>query len=263
MSPNPAVRPSSPRPRRRAVATAALSTSAVLALAACSSGASGSTGGSSSDAPFVAVMVQGYTTPPDPDINYDGPGLSIIENTYEGLVAYEDGAVEPTVVPELATGWTVSDDGLTYTFELRDGVTFHDGTAFDSAAVRSSIERRVAVDGGPAYMVADIVGVETPDDLTVELTLEAPSSAFLDYLASPFGLKIISPTVLAEQAGDDLAQTYLTTHDAGTGPYELTTAETGERYELTAFDGYWGEAPELGLVEIRIAENASSTQLQL
>lgn len=250
--------------RTRTAAAAATAVAGLLALTAC--GQSGTVGDSTAgggDDTFTAVMLTGYTTPPDPDVNYDGPGLNIIENTYEGLVAYADGVEEPTIVPELAEEWTVSDDGLTYTFTLRSGVTFHDGTELTSEAVKASFERRTQVDAGPAYMVGDVVSVETPDDLTAVVTLTAPNAAFLDYLASPFGVKLISPTVLADEAGDDFAQTYLTTHDAGTGPYELTGVETGERYELTAYDGYWGDAPELTSVEIQVAENASSAQLQL
>lgn len=258
MSPSPARR----RPRTLLLALPALT--GLLALTACGqSGTLGSTGAGGGDDVFTAVMLTGYTTPPDPDVNYDGPGLNIIENTYEGLVAYQDGTESPEIVPELAEDWTVSDDGLTYTFTLRDGVTFHDGTAFTSAAVQKSFERRTQVDAGPAYMVGDVVSVETPDDLTAVITLSAPNQAFLDYLASPFGVKMISPTVLDEQAGDDFAQTYLTSHDAGTGPYELTGVQTGERYELTAYDGYWGDAPELTDIELQVAENASAAQLQL
>jgi len=69
--------------------------------------------------------------------------------------------------------------------------------------------------------------------------------------------------VLEEEAGDDFAQTYLTTHDAGTGPYELTSVETGVSYELTAAEGYWGDAPEFETVEMEISDNASATQLRL
>lgn len=261
MSPSTTGRTDRPRTRRLAAA-GATALAGLLALTACGqSGTVASTDGGADT--FVAVLLTGYTTPPDPDVNYDGPGLNIIENTYEGLVAYQDGVETPTIVPELAESWTVSDDGLTYTFALRDGVTFHDGTAFTSEAVATSFERRTQVDSGPAYMVADVASVETPDDLTAVVTLTAPNSAFLDYLASPFGVKMISPTVLAEQGGDDVAQTYLTTHDAGTGPYELTGVETGERYDLTAYDGYWGDAPALTSVELQIAENASAAQLQL
>ncbi|GAB2888338.1 ABC transporter substrate-binding protein [Streptomyces mayteni] len=234
---------------------------AALALTGCAADRPGASGGGGDV--FTAAIVQTYTTPPDPDVNYDGPGLNIIQNAYEGLVKYQDGVDEADVVPSLATDWTVSEDGLTYAFALRDDVTFHDGTPLTSAAVAASVERRAQVDGGPAYMTADVVDVATPDDHTAVLTLAAPNSAFLDYLASPFGLKIISPTVLDEQAGDDFAQAYLTAHDAGTGPYELTAAETGVRYELTAYDDYWGDAPAFTTVQLKISENASATQLEL
>lgn len=266
MSPSTAQHPTRPRRRTRTTVASASALVGLLTLTACGQSgtvASGSGSDGDGDDTFVAVMLTGYTTPPDPDVNYDGPGLNVIENTYEGLVAYEDGSEAPTIVPELAEQWTVSDDGLTYTFTLREGVTFHDGTALTSAAVAASFERRTQVDSGPAYMVGDVTSVQTPDDLTAVVTLAAPNAAFLDYLASPFGVKMISPTVLEEQAGDDFAQTYLTTHDAGTGPYELTAVETGERYALTAYGDYWGEAPEITSVELQVAENASSAQLQL
>ncbi|MGO4430132.1 ABC transporter substrate-binding protein, partial [Streptomyces sp. MCAF7] len=101
----------------------------VLALTGCSAGQAGAAG---DEDVFTAAVVQTYTTPPDPDINYDGPGLNIIQNTYEGLVKYEDGTGTAKIVPALASAWKVSKDGLTYTFTLRDGVTFHDGTPLTS-----------------------------------------------------------------------------------------------------------------------------------
>jgi len=262
-STTPTPRTAFSRPRRARILTGiALGAAAAIALTGCSAASSDSFGSADSDS-FKVVVLQGYSTPPDPDVNYDGPGLNIIESTYEGLVAYADGEATAEIVPELATEWSVSDDNLTYTFALREGVTFHDGTDFTADAVVDSFARRTAVDGGPAYMVGDVTSVTAVDDYTVEVTLAAPNSAFVDYLASPFGLKIISPTVLEEEAGDDFAQTYLTTHDAGTGPYELTSVETGVSYELTAAEGYWGDAPEFETVEMEISDNASAAQLRL
>ncbi|WEO76367.1 ABC transporter substrate-binding protein [Cryobacterium sp. SO2] len=250
------------RPQKAALLTGLAAVTA-LTLAGCSSASSTDSFGSAGADSLTVVSLQAYSTPPDPDVNYDGPGLNIIENTYEGLVAYKDGEATAEIVPELATDWTLSDDSLTYTFTLREGVTFHDGTEFNADAVVASFERRTDVDGGPAYMVGDVTAVTPVDDYTVEVTLAAPNSAFVDYLASPFGLKIISPTVLADEAGDDFAQTYLTTHDAGTGPYELSAVDTGVSYELTAADDYWGDAPEFTTVNIEISDNASATQLRL
>jgi peptide/nickel transport system substrate-binding protein len=265
MSPTPfsrTERPTAARPRT-AVLITGLATVTALALAGCSASSATDSFGSGASDSLTVVITQTYTTPPDPDTNYDGPGLNIIESTYEGLVAYQDGSDTAEIVPELATDWSLSEDGLTYTFTLREGVTFHDGTEFTADAVVASFERRTAVDGGPAYMVGDVTAVTPVDDYTVEVTLAAPNSAFVDYLASPFGLKMISPTVLADEAGDDFAQTYLTTHDAGTGPYELADVETGVSYELTAAADYWGDAPEFDTVTIEISDNASASQLRL
>jgi peptide/nickel transport system substrate-binding protein len=259
----------SPTPRRtratrlhtRVLTAAALVAASALALTACAPSAGGDSFASGDT--FKVVMLGNYSTPPDPDVNYDGPGLNIIQNTYEGLVAYEDGSTTANIVPKLATDWTLSDDSLTYTFDLREDVTFHDGTDFDADAVIASFERRTAVDAGPAYMVGDVTAVTAVDDHTVEVTLAAPNSAFLDYLASPFGVKMISPTVLKEQAGDDFSQTYLTDADAGTGPYELGSVTTGESYQLTAYDKYWGDKPEFSTIDLTLSENASAVQLQL
>ncbi|RMB81501.1 hypothetical protein CTZ28_34410 [Streptomyces shenzhenensis] len=254
--------PAGPRalPVRHGRGARAALAATVLALTGCSAAQSGAAAGTDV---FTAAVVQTYTTPPDPDINYDGPGLNIIQNTYEGLVKYQDGSETAKIVPSLASSWKVSKDGLTYTFTLRDGVTFHDGTPLTAAAVAAAVERRASVDGGPAYMTADVTGVTTPDEHTAVLTLKAPDSAFLDYLASPFGLKLISPTALKQHAGGDHAQTWLTTHDAGTGPYELTAARTGSHYELTAYKDYWGTKPTFGTVDLEISQNASGAQLEL
>ncbi|MFJ3671412.1 ABC transporter substrate-binding protein [Streptomyces sp. NPDC090106] len=247
-------------PRRTAQAGLAALVATGLTLTGCSAAATGAAGGTDV---FTAAVVQTYTTPPDPDVNYDGPGLNIVQNTYEGLVKYQDGSETAKIVPSLASSWKVSKDGLTYTFTLRDGVTFHDGTPLTSAAVAAAVARRAAVDGGPAYMTAGVSKVTTPDEHTAVLTLKSRDSAFLDYLASPFGLKLISPTALKAHAGKDHAQTWLTTHDAGTGPYELTAAKTGTSYELTAYEDYWGSEPGFTTVDLEISQNASAAQLEL
>ncbi len=83
---------------------------------------------------------------------------------------------------------------------------------------------RLAVNQGPAYMVTDIESVTTQGDYGVTITLKAPNSAFLDYLACPYGPRMLSPEGLKKNAGTDNAQNYLTNHDLGTGPYTLTDA---------------------------------------
>ena len=118
---------------------------------------------------------------------------------------------------------------MVFTFKLREGVKFHDGTPFTSAAVKASFDRRVAVNQGPAYMVKDVASVTTQGDYGVTITLKAPNSAFLDYLACPYGPRILSPEGLKKNAGADNAQGYLTNHDLGTGPFTRTAAEVGSK----------------------------------
>jgi peptide/nickel transport system substrate-binding protein len=141
-------------------------------------------------------------------------------------------------------------------------VKFHDGTPFTAAAVKASFDRRAAVNQGPAYMVADIDSVTTQGDYDVTVTLKAPNSAFLDYLACPYGPRMLSPEGLAKNAGTDHAQGYLTTHDLGTGPYTLTAAEVGSKYQLTAFGDYWGTKPYFEKVELPVITDVSAQQLQ-
>ncbi|MCC2316714.1 ABC transporter substrate-binding protein [Cellulomonas chengniuliangii] len=261
--------PRTMRRRQAARLPLALLTVGTLLLSGCAGGESSGGGGGSNAAPTDGVLRLGVLNdigqPPDPDVYYSGNGLAITTNAYEGLVRYEAGNHdEATIVPSLAESWEVSSDFTEYTFVLRKGVTFHDGTAFDSSAVEASFQRRLAVDAGPAYMVQDVADVEEIDSHTVRITLAEPNSAFLDYLASPYGPRMISPTVITEQAGDDFAQTYLSTTSAGTGPYVLTKAVVGEGYELTYFEDHWaGLEPVFTTVKLPVYTEISAMQLEL
>lgn len=200
--------------------------------------------------------------PPDPDVYYANNGLAITLNAYEGLVQYKNASAKPEIAPRLATSWTVSPDNTLYTFKLRSGVTFHDGTEFNSAAVKASFDRRLAVKGGPAYMVQGAT-VTTPDRLTVVIKLAESNAAFLDYLASPYGPKMLSPTGLAKNAGTDHAQTYLQTKDLGTGPYELTDAQVGTKYTMTQYPKYWGTMAPFKTVVLPVYQDVSALELAL
>lgn len=247
------------------VGVIAVGATLTLALAGCSSGTptSGDDGGSG--APTDGVLTVGLLgdigQPPDPDIYYANNGTAIMINAYEGLVQYENNTDQVKIAPRLAESWEVNPTNDVYTFHLREGVTFHDGTPFTSAAVDVAFKRRIAVKGGAAYMVEAVKSVETPDDHTAVITLNEPNTAFLSYLASPFGPKMESPEGLAANAGSDDAQTYLSTHDLGTGPYMLTAAQTGVKYELTQYDGYWGPKSPFTKIELPVYTDNSALEL--
>ena len=252
--------------RLRAAVAAAAAAVAAAALAACGTSSGGAGPVATAAAPTNGVLKLGFNAdpgqPPDPDVYYAGNGLALTTNLYEGLVRYSDGAAA-TVVPDLATSWSVNAAHTVYTFHLRHGVTFHDGTPFTSAAVQADFERRLAVNGGPAYMAMGVKSFATPDQYTSVITLKAPNSAFLDELASPYGVRMISPTGLAKYAGKDHAQTYLTTHDLGTGPYTLTQAKVDSRYVMKFYPGYWGGKPTFTEVDFTVYTDTSAMQLAL
>lgn len=122
----------------------------------------------------------------------------ILMNVYDGLTRYKDGTLE--VEPALAESWEISDDSLTYTFKLREGVEFHDGTPLNAEAVKFNFDRMLDEDHpyhetGPfplAFYFSAVDEVTAVDDLTVAFKLKEPFAPFLSNLAYPTGL-IVSP----------------------------------------------------------------------
>jgi peptide/nickel transport system substrate-binding protein len=252
--------------RRAAPAYAAGVLAAVLALAGCGSSSGGGSATASSK-PTGRTLNLSFLQDPgtgatDPDIYYAGQGIVLQDNIYQGLLQYQGGTSKPEIIPDLATSWTVAKNNTVFTFKLRPGVKFHDGTTFTSAAIEPSFQRRAAVGQGPAYMVQGVASVQPQGADQVTITLKAPNPDFLAYLAAPYGPRMMSPTGLAAHAGSDHGQTYLRTHDLGTGPYELTEARIGSAYQLKAFGGYWGPAPYFKTVNLPVIDDSSSQQLQ-
>jgi peptide/nickel transport system substrate-binding protein len=250
---------------RRATARAAVASIAALALAACGS-SSGTSSTAASKPPAGRVLNLSFLQDPgtgatDPDVYYAGQGIILQDNIYQGLLRYKPGTATPTIVPDLATSWTVAKNYTVYTLELRHGVLFHDGTPFTSAAVAPSFKRRLAVGQGPAYMVLG-ASVTTQGPYQVTITLKSPNPNFPAYLASAYGPRMMSPAGLAAHAGSDNDQTYLRAHDLGTGPYELADAKIGSMYRMKAYPRYWGPKPYFTTVNLPVIDDSSSQQLQ-
>lgn len=198
----------------------------------------------------------------DPATFYSVEGDDLILAVYDTLLTYKPDSSE--LEPSLATSWEVSPDGKTYTFELREGVTFHDGTPLDSEAVKASFEREIALKGGPSYMLAQVDSMETPDPQTFVVHLTQPVSAFLDYNASMYGPHIVSPTAVKENEVDgDLASKWLSENEAGTGPYELASYKPAGPFVLKRYDDYWGEPAKTENIEISVVPSVGDQILQL
>jgi len=206
-----------------------------------------------------------YAQPEDPKtldpINTDiAEAVHVLTNVFDTLVTYHDETME--IVPALAKSWEHSDDGLAWTFHLRQGVTFHDGTPLTSEAVKVSLERLILPEHPllfdkvrpyrSAYNVID--KVQTPDDRTVVLRLKNPSAILLANLAM-FPASILSPTAL-KQYGASTAE-----HPVGTGPFRFVKWSRDQRLVTAAFDSHWRGRPKIDqLIFVPVKENATRVQ---
>lgn len=240
----------------RTAATALLVIAAITIAGGC-----GSSSGGGKDATLNTAYSQDPTGGLDPDQFYDIEGESAMLGVYEGLLRYKPGTTQ--LAPSLATSWTVSRDGKTYTFKLRPNVKFHDGTPLTSAAVKQAFERRIKLKGGPSYMLEPVASISTPNPQTFVVRLKRPSSPFLDFMASMYGPKIISPKALRDHDGGDGAKAYLQSHAVGTGPLRLQSYKPGQALVLTRFDGYWGKPAASKTVRIAINPSIGDQLLQL
>ena len=141
-----------------------------------------------------------------------------------------DVAPDLTLVPQLATGWTVSEDGLTVDLTLREGVKFHDGTDFTAEAVKANIERYLTLeDSVRKSEIASITEVEVLDPQHVRLHLSAPDAPLLAQLADRAGI-MLSPATLDGDVG---------AHPVCAGPFQFKSRVAQDRIELVKFPDYW------------------------
>ena len=197
----------------------------------------------------------------DPDVFYGVEGDSLLLSVYNTLVTYAPGTTR--IIPDLATSWTISPDGKTYTFYLRRGVKFHDGTAFNAQAVKINFERRIELKQAVSYMVANITSMDTPTPYTFVVHLKQRNNAFLNYMASMYGPKIVSPTGLRIHAGKNHAMSWLSSHEDGSGPYELVAYRPGDEYVLERFNKYWGPKPYFSRIVIDVVPDISTAELEV
>jgi peptide/nickel transport system substrate-binding protein len=196
--------------------------------------------GAASDPKTLYVLTPVDTQTLDPAVNYDFSGGFFLINCYEGLVKAE-GSTEAKIVPALAESWEVSPDGLIYTFKIRDGVKFHDGTPVNAEAVKFSFDRLLSVGMGAVGNFTSIDKIEVADEMTVKFILKDPFSSFLLALTSMWGPVVVSPTaVKAHEKDGDQGQAWLAENEAGSGPYKVEKWERNQQLTLVRNPDYWG-----------------------
>jgi peptide/nickel transport system substrate-binding protein len=188
------------------------------------------------------IVVGMVLEPPnlDPTAGADGAIDEVgYANVFEGLTRFgPDGSVNPG----LAQSWDISKDGLTYTFHLHAGVTFHDGTEMDAEDVKFSLDRARAADSTNAQkaLFADIADVAVIDPATVEVTLSQPNGSFL------FNMAWGDAVIVAPESADSNA-----THPIGTGPFEFADWVQGDHVDLVRYLHYWGKPVRLDKVTFK------------
>ncbi|HJR93054.1 MAG TPA: ABC transporter substrate-binding protein [Acidimicrobiia bacterium] len=258
--------------RRISIAGRALIIFMVVALAACGSetttddsgttpdgGTAGTTGtsGAPSDVPnpdTLVVTVNDDVFNLDPGaVNGNDVGMDVILNVYDRLVAIdaEDGSVIPSLATEVPTldNGLISEDGLTYTFNLREGVVFSDGTDMTAEDFKFSWDRVVemALPEGQSELFSNVASTTAVDDLTFEVTLNEVDASFLAFLAAHPVASVVSPDAVEANGGVTAGQPneFMAQNMVGTGPYTLATWERGDRMTFDINPDYWGEPAHL------------------
>lgn len=185
-----------------------------------------------------------------PSLSQGAGTQEILYNIYEGLYKPDS---EGNLVPAVASDYTMSEDGLVYTFTLRDGIKFHNGNPVTVEDVKYSIETCAGLNGGEPVISAfsNIESVEAPDDGTVVITLKESSSPFMAILST------VEAAIVPADADD------LQTNPVGTGPYRFVSRSLQENVVLERFDDYWGEPAHIKDITLKVLADSDSIVMNL
>ena len=218
-------------------------------LSGCGDGSAAETQKSRADTNELVVgIAQDLDDSLDPHKTVKAGTREVMFNVFEGLM-------KPTpdgdLTPAIAERYEVSEDRMTYTFHLREGVQFHNGETVTAEDVVYSIQRcAAATETGIVQVEAFSViqAIETPDDKTVAITISEASNEFISYLTTA-----ILPADYDKQDTDPV----------GTGPFKFVSRTAQDSVVLEKFDGYWGTPAQLDKVTLKIMENADSLMMSL
>ena len=250
--------------RRWLTGAAAIAVGAVVLTACASQRDEGGATDEASDVDSTFIFgSSGDIAGLDPAMANDGETFRVSRQIFEGLVGVEPGSADPA--PGLAESWDQSEDGLEYTFQLKEGVTFHDGTDFNAEAVCFNFDRMnnftgLAATESLSYYWGKLMrgyaetgtsiygGCEATSDTEAVITLTQPFAGFIPALSLP-SFAIQSPAALEEFSADEVGGTaeapvlseYAQGHPVGTGPFKFDEWAPGESVTLSAYEDYWGE----------------------
>ncbi len=208
----------------------------------------------------------------DPAQSFEFSGNDVNQNTYDRLVDFDPLDMDAGFKPSLAESWQVAPDGMSITFTLRQGVTFHSGNPVRPEDAAWSLQRAVKLDKTPAFILTQFgftpENVEekiTFDDTTLTLHLDKPYAPtfVLNCLTANIASVVDKETMMANAQGDDLGNTWLNTNEAGSGPFVLAGWRPNEAVQLTAYEDYFQGAPAMKRVVVRNVAESSAQRLLL
>lgn len=200
----------------------------------------------------------------DPAVAYEFTSCFTIMNVYDTLVKIEDGEA----VPRMAKSWDVSEDKLTWTFNIRENMKFASGNDIDAEAVKFSLNRSMEMGKGPSWMLNEVMtpeNIEVLDKYTIQFKLKKPTSYFLSVLYNTCASIVDPEVVKSHEKDDDWGENWLNSHsgDAASGPYKLVNWEQGDSITLERNENYWGEKPKFKKVIIRNIKESVTQKMQV
>mgnify|MGYP005907462609 FL=1 len=222
---------------------------------------------STGDNTVIVAMGAGFSTL-DPGYVYEKYPQLIVNACYENLFKFYEN--DGTPQPALADSYEFSDDGLTLTVKLKNGIVFASGNTMTSADVAFSINRTKNLKGNPSFICDTIDSIETPDDSTVVFHLTEPDSAILSKLTYS-SLAVLDSAVVKENGGTDAedaastdtAQSFLDGASAGSGMYILTSYTPDEEVVLEKNPNYWGTSTNVDKYILKIQPDANTQMMTL
>jgi peptide/nickel transport system substrate-binding protein len=202
----------------------------------------------------------------DPAFDYEYAGWEVIANVYQTLVTY-DHMDSTKFVGLLAQDWTVSPDGLTYTFKLRQDVKFSNGDPFDANAVKYSFDRVIMMNQPPSWILTQSLttdNIKVIDPYTIELHLTQPYSAFLATLATMVA-SVVDPAVVEAHGGTVANSTnpWMDSNAIGTSPFVLQEWIKGDHLTLARNPNYWGDPAKLDKVIMYYKTSVQTREVDL
>jgi len=249
------------RPFRTGIAAAALAAAVALPFAAQAQ--------TPRNALVIAAQIDDITTI-DPHASFEISGSDLLKNVYDQLFTLDPTSPTPELQPAIAESFTISDDGLTYTFKIREGVRFHSGNPLTAADVVYSLRRPLILNRTPAFMYRSVglnadnveTAIRQTGEFEVQVTFNrAYAPTLIQNLFTATIASVVDSKLVQENAGEDNGFTWMNSNSAGSGAYRIVRYQVNEAYTLERNDAWWRGQANLQRVVVRHVPEAATQRL--